>query len=287
MRGFQASFAVVATITLAFGGTAHAQDDQADDGDIDETIIVDGELPDEDEVSDAARNLTQGAIGMTSPIIRYYDPLCVQVLGVNERFAEYVRNRVIANAREAAMPVAEGDCEANGIILVGQEPRELYDALIDYNPRTVSPRSSSRVRREMSAGEPAIVWHVLEPRDNAGINPLPPGWQTTIVPSRTRPAYVVAAKLGVVILDADHLVGMDLERLSDYATMRLLAPRLIPNRYEIEEPRSIIYPFEPDLGEGEMTRFDRAYLSALYSMQPQAPANRLPVAVARAFEAEE
>ncbi|MBH5322138.1 hypothetical protein [Aurantiacibacter sediminis] len=274
-------------MTLAAGDIAYAQDDQSSDSIDEDAIIVDGDLPEASEVSGAARRLTIGAIGLTSPIIRYYDPICLQVLGINTRFAEFVRARVIANAQEANMPIAEGDCEANAIIMVGQEPRVLYDALVDYNPRLVSPRSSSRVRREMADGEPAIVWHVLEPRDNEGINPLPVGWRTTVVPSRTRPSHVVAARLGVVILDADHLVGMDLERLSDYATMRLFAPRLIPNRYEIDEPRSIIYPFTPDTGETEMTRFDRAYLTALYSMQPQAPANRLPVAVARAFEADE
>ena len=65
--------------------------------------------------------------------------------------------------------------------------------------------------------------------------------------------------------------------------MRLLAPDLMPLEGEAPEPSSITAPFPEEGGPETLTRFDRAYLTALYDLPPNAPQTRLAGAVVEAY----
>ena len=66
--------------------------------------------------------------------------------------------------------------------------------------------------------------------------------------------------------------------------MRLLAANF---HAAIASPASVTSPFPDESGPQGLTRFDAAYLEALYSLPPNAPALRMAGAVARIYESDE
>ena len=156
---------------------------------------------------------------------------------------------------------------------------------------------------QVAEGAQVIVWHNEESRTQGG---RPIGYQRTVAgdttvggslsvetrvnnnnwPSRTELAFATGVKSAVVMLDGAIVEGMEIDRLADYATMRLLAPDLLPLEGELPEPASVTAPFPEEGGPETLTRFDRAYLSGLYAMRPNAPSTRLARLVAEAYEEE-
>lgn len=262
-------------------------------------IVVSAELP-EDAAVHAAVHAVMQERGSDQPLVRYLDPLCLHVTGMAARANAFVRQRMLANALEAGVRVAEGECRANAVVFAVKEPAELITLLEDRQPGLLTSDHRSRVNSEVAQGKPVLVWHNMEDRSQQGgrlahsaTMPGASGSQSPLNvsvrvnsharPGRTSPSHSRAVVSGVVVLDVDWLVGMDLERVSDFATMRLLAPGMLPDGLVFDGPSSVTTPFAAGVGEQEMTRFDRAYLSALYGLRPDAPANRLPSAVARAY----
>ncbi|WP_271078317.1 hypothetical protein [Aurantiacibacter sp. MUD61] len=280
------------------GGAAAAQDQDDSQG----SIIVSGELPEPSDIRGTVRAVMQER-GNNDPLYRYLDPLCLHVTGMAAEANAFVRERMLANAAEAEIELAEEGCTANAIVFVVQEPVELLALLEDRQPWILTADDRRRVEHEAGEGEAVLVWHNFEDRSAEGnrmahsaaipgaTGSAPPLNVQTRVNTRAQARRVgathsTAVQSGVVVLDMDHLVGMDLERISDFATMRLLAPGLIPFGHQFDTPTSITSPFIAEDGETEMTRFDRAYLRALYSLQPNAAANRLPAAILREYEGE-
>lgn len=284
----------LAALALGFATTAQAQES--------DPIIVTGQLPEAEQVRGAVQAVMQER-GNDTPLQRYLDPICLHVTGMAAQANAFVRERTLENAREAGIPVGEEGCTANALVFVVEEPEELLALLQERQPWVLTSEHRRRVEYEASEGEPVLVWHNLEPRSPEGArlahSATVAGAQGTASPlnvtvrmnnqartRRTGATHSMAVVSGAVVLDTDWLVGMDLERVSDYATMRLLAPGLVPYNHEFAVPTSVTSPFVADEGQDVLTRFDRAYLRALYSLQPNTAANRLPNAVLRAYESE-
>ncbi|MDE1467913.1 hypothetical protein [Aurantiacibacter sp. D1-12] len=294
------SFALPPTHVLAQDEELHEEATQ--DPPEQDAIIVSGNLPEDSDIRGAVRAVMQER-GNTDPIHRYLDPLCLHVTGMNAQSNAFVRARMLANAEEAEIDLGEEGCTANAIVFVVAEPGELLDLLQERQPWLLTSDERRRVEHEAGEGEPVLVWHNFEDRSAQGnqiahsatvpgaggsATPLSVNVRvnTQARPSRSTATHSTAVQSGVVVLDMDWLVGMDLERISDFATMRLLAPGLVPFGHEFTRPTSVTSPFIAEEGETEMTRFDRAYLRALYGLQPNAAANRLPAAVLREYESD-
>ncbi len=301
MRVFQACFVVFGAVALVQSGYALAQDGEEPDN-AQDAIIVSGQLPEGSDIRDAVRSVMQER-GNSEPLHRYFDPLCLHVTGMVAQANAFVRERMLANAREAQVPVDDDDCRTNAIVFVVEEPTRLLALLDERQPWLLTNENRRRIEQEASDGEPVLVWHDTEVRTAdggtlahsatvAGATGSSTPLQVNVRvnngarPSRGRASHSMGVGVGIVVLDTDWLVGMDLERVSDFATMRLLAPGLQPFGHEFDVPTSVTSPFIADEGETELTRFDRAYLRALYGLQPNAGANRLPTAVVRAYESE-
>lgn len=231
------------------------------------------------------------------PAPRYFDRLCLNVSGLNRAGNDYVRQRVAGHAQRVGLALDEdADCPANALILVHDDPAELVRRIKDDLP-TLLPRELRKVVDEqVTAGRPIVVWHNEEPRDLGG-RPMPYTSLGGVLrydtrtsnnnwPGRTELGFSQGVVSGVVILDADIVAGMEIDRFADYAAMRLLAPGLTPLEDGMPEPDSIIAPFPDEEGPETLTRFDRAYLSGLYSLPPNAPAPRLVAAVEEAYESD-
>lgn len=273
-------------------------------------IVVTGERPLEPAaIQDAVRDMADEQ-RFDEPLLRFHDPLCLSVSGLGRVASSQVRDRLLANARAASVPVADEGCRANALVLVVDDPASLVVRIEKEQPRLISPAERRRIDAALARGETALVWHNEETRGAEGealrISTTAPGMPATgpfselsaetrvNSPGRARRVGATNSRAivnGVVILDLEHLVGMDLDRVADFATMRLLAPgmRAVPEasngtgEREIAKPRSILAPFVAGRGAERMTLFDRAWLGALYDLAPNAASTRLAGAVAQIY----
>ena len=70
-----------------------------------------------------------------------------------------------------------------------------------------------------------------------------------------------------MVIEARAIDGLSPVQLADYASLRLLAPTGEVEVAGADAPRTIMTLFAaPDSAPATMTRFDRAYLAALYRM---------------------
>lgn len=281
--------------------TAQAQDQEEPDS----GIVVQGSLLREPaEVREAVRHITRED-SPDEPLLRMFAPLCLSVSGMPRSANTFVRERLEANAVEAGVELAE-DCRdgrVNALVLVVQEPQDLVDRIIAEQPHLITIAQRNRIASLLADEAPVLHWANEEILDQGGrrvalsdgiVGAAGTGSQLSVsvpVNSHSRPRRVGAThargiRNTVLIIDADWLVGMDLERVADYATMRLLAPGLRPDLHADAYPPSVVAPFVAEQGEEELTRFDRAYLAALYDLRPSAPATRLAGAVARSYDGE-
>jgi len=294
MRKFCAAFLTIPLVMLPMH--AAAQDATEDDPD----IIVEGTLPERGELRDAVRAVSRER-GSDVPLLRYLDPICLHVTGMDPRANTMVRERILANIREADVAVDESDCPANAVVIVAPEPVEVIELLNNSEPSLITFQSRNAIEASLAAQEPVLVWHNTADRSAQGgrlahsqtilgiggaASPLSVSvrMNTRSRPRRVGATHSRAVVSGVVVLDVEWLVGMDLERVGDFATMRLLAPGLEPRGHTFDAPTSVTWPFEAERGETELTRFDRAYLRALYGLRPNAAANTLTAAVVREYE---
>lgn len=273
-------------------------------------IVVTGErLLEPDAIHDAVRDMTNEHRS-DEPLVRFHDPVCLSVSGLGTAASSQVRDRLLANARAAGVPVAEEGCRANALVLVVNDPASLVEQIEEKQPRLISSAQRRRLDVALRRGETVLAWHNEEVRGTEGqavrISRTAPGMPVTgpfadlaaetRINSHGRARRVGATNSrtvvnGVVVLDIEHLVGMDLERVADFATMRLLAPdmRAAPTEQDdtdkrgADSPQSILTPFVADDGVERMTRFDRAWLSALYNLAPNAASALLASAVARVY----
>ena len=293
MKVLTAVFAVALTMapTVAFSQDAPVGD---------QDIVVSGSLPEHSDLADAVRAVSRER-GSDKPLQRYFDPICLHVTGMNPRANSFVKERILGNARQAGVEVDEGDCRANALVMAVHEPAELIALLDDRQPWIIASDNRTAIDASLAAREQVLVWHNTEDRSAQGTalthSATVRGATGTATPlsvnvrvnSSTRARRVgathsTAVVSAVVVLDLDALVGMDLERVGDFASMRLLAPGLEPRGHAFDVPTSVMWPFAADAGESELTRFDRAYLRALYGLQPNAAANVLTAAVVREYE---
>jgi hypothetical protein len=271
-------------------------------------ILVTGERLEPAAIRDAVRDMASERFD--EPLVRFHDPVCLSVSGLGRVGSAQVRDRLLTNARAAGALVAEEGCRANALVLVVDDPAALVVRIEEKQPRLISPAERGRLDAALARGETVLVWHNEETRaaegHALGISATVPGMPVTGPGSelgaetrvnsqaRARRAGATNSRAvvnGVVILDIEHLVGMDLERVADFATMRLLAPgmRAAPDAGDEREtgnPQSILAPFAAGRGAERLTRFDRAWLSALYDLAPNAASTRLAGAVARAYASE-
>lgn len=267
-------------------------------------IVVEGEAAEDPEVVRALVQRLADSHRSDTPATRYFDAMCLSVSGLNTAGNDYVRERIYENALEIGLGNQGDDCRANALVLVHADPAALVDRIMEDVPHLLPREIRGGVREQLADGSPIIVWH-NEADYNAGGRPgnrrgAIPGddnvggslnveAQININnwPSRAELAFSRAVVSAVVIFDAAIIEGMEIDRMADYAMMRLMAPDLIPLEGEEPEPASVTAPFPEEGGVSTLTRFDRAYLSALYAMRPNAPAPRLAQLVAEAYEGEE
>ena len=229
------------------------------------------------EVSRQARAVTRPQNMYDGPLARFEDRLCPGILGLKEDFAALMIDRIRYNAEALDIWMAsEEGCTPNLIVafvkdgqgeLAGLQRRHGY--LFESLP--VAEREDL-----LAEAGPVRVWTTTVMRSRDGMEmsqrqgltdpPVVSMWSAhskIYLPVREDITQVV------VVFDVEGVAGKSLVQLADYATMRGLAR----TRPVEDDPAmdTILTLFHSDAPPAAMTRFDRAYLAALYDSIPNLP----------------
>jgi hypothetical protein len=223
------------------------------------------------------------------PLPRFHSPLCPGVVGLRDDYARAITERIRANAGQFKVPLATDRCPPNLLVAFVDDGQALLAALADEHPEIFTLVDPEERTELLTAPAPARVFtNVMARTSGAGGTvpniPLPVrnGKQQRMSPrgqlDRTGLPTRKDIDLALVIYDKEATVGMTLEQLADYATMRGLSHTRAAEGNEAMA--TILSLFDEDGprpgGPEQLTSFDIGYLRSAYAEAPNRSAvNRL------------
>ena len=244
------------------------------------TIVVEDERPrTERELTELARDLADNP-RPDRPLARFEQPLCLMVAASDTALGREVAARIIDNAKAARVNVRGNGCRANALVLIADDARQQLQSVRSSGRRLFAGLSASEIDEAMGARDPVYVFQASielaatgqpivaspEARGSDGIvGPTNRVYSMGRLKRETREDMLSA----LVVIDRAAIAGLSPIQIADYASLRLLAPTGEVDVAEAGGPRTIMTLFAaPASAPAAMTRFDRAYLAALYRMPP-------------------
>lgn len=270
-----------------------------------DTITVDGQRIETAEIRSTARDITVGSRATQAPLARYQRPFCPGVWGMTLGNAQAVLDRIVFNALEAGIAVAEDEgCGANAWLIVVDDAADTFERLHEDDSFLTRHLTRAQLRRIRDDGSDALAWNLITTRNPETGIVLPDGFQMAGLvaqakadPQESGPQILANSQyevppnslsfasrlelgvrseieLSVVLVERSALGEIDSSALADYASMRLLAHTEPPGpENTVSTVLTLFSPGEQTSSFPQrMTAFDRAYLRALYRSSPTRPA---------------
>jgi hypothetical protein len=234
--------------------------------------VVESERPrTERELAELARDLADNP-RPDRPLARFEAPLCLMVASGDAALGQEIAARVIANAKAAKVKVRGNGCSTNALVMIADDARQQLQAVRSSGRRLFAGLNARDIDAAMGARDPVYVFQASQTTAASGQAMLrampdtPPENRVTAMGrlSRLTREDMLAA---LVVIDREAVAGFSPVQIADYASLRLLAPTGEVDVAEADAPRTIMTLFvAPTDAPAAMTRFDRAYLKALYRM---------------------
>ena len=259
-----------------------------------EDVVVDGRRL-EELVSDFVAEAAVPARGRG--LARWDDDVCVGVVNLRARTAQYFADRISQVAMELGLRPGDPGCRANIVIVFTDDANALTARLAEEHRRAFRVGTGGIDRGEVAfedfvgTDRPVRWWHVSMPVDaetgrrairlpgdvdNQG-NPTAPHISTFA--SRLNSQIRDDLRRVMVIVDIDDVAGVDGRKLADYLAFVSLAQVDPAGDYSSYD--SILRLFaRPQLAPGGLTEWDLSYLDTLYRTLDNPLRRRNPNAVA-------
>lgn len=225
-----------------------------------------------------------GVASGETPVARWVDPVCVGVVGLDERFAYHVVRRLHAIAVEAGIPVRRAPCDANVVITFTDDGRALAGEVAARAPRRLAELSPEARERLLEGDAPIRWWYSTELRTRHGTAPSTSaaawasvdgseggagGLPTNVPTNYIYNSSIISTQVGrvlvaaSVVVDVNRMERMPIDAVASYAAMVAFA--------EIREPRfapagSVLSLFRADPAPRALTDWDMAFLRVLYRL---------------------
>lgn len=277
MRRIARLVIAVSALCAAAPLTAQAPAPKAADTDGDNPIVVTGRAgePSKSEVYKQAQSISRVDPRhlYIEAMARFWSPLCPGVVGLHQDAAEAMVDRIRANAARLKVPLAGANCSPNLIVAFVDDGQSLLSDLQHNRPNIFSLVSDEERSELLGATQPVRVWNNIAIRwTGAGRRPRDEKkasvWGQLDRSSMPESPDIVSA---LVVFDRAAVLGMTLDQLADYATMRGLAHTRPASG---AQPMSTILSLF-DNGDGSpdaLTSFDVGYLQSLYWWRPNSSA---------------
>ncbi|MFO6429153.1 hypothetical protein ACLBKT_03575 [Erythrobacter sp. W302b] len=241
-------------------------------------IIVEGEkVQSEQALSELARDIA-GNPRPRRPLARFERPLCLMVAAADTALGQQVAERIIENARDARVPVRGKGCKPNALLALSDNAQAQLRDVKASGRRLFAGLSAREIDAALGARDPVYVFQASRQASNTGepiVNspeaagpnglPGPPNkiWSAGRLKRDLREDMLAA----LVVVDNAAVAGLTPIQIADYASLRLLAPTGEVDLAEAGAPHTIMTLFvSPQNAPQTLSRFDRAYLKALYRL---------------------
>lgn len=218
-------------------------------------------------------------------LMRWNRPICPLVAGLSRPMAEFVLLRLSNLARSVHAPLDGEQCKPNLFVLVAQNPSAFLKLLWRHEPNLFDTRNGIEpAKRFIETPRPIRAWYNAS---EMGADDTPAATITSILSQSAGlgaagadyPVFSQPSSLGsrlshsvvrnlsevIVVIDANQIGKINVGQLADYVGMIGLAQ--IDLDKNLGHAPSILKVFNAQEGPAplEMTEWDRALLTALYS----------------------
>jgi hypothetical protein len=261
---------------------AFAQSAQTPPSEPNNTITVTGTKASKKEIRSAARAFVSKAVTPEfDQYARRNDPICPKVVGIAENYADIVIAKFTKSAELSGVRMADENCTPNVFVLFVNNGNQLMATLSRARPGLFAQVLPSD-RKILLNNSVAIRWWYgtsLEGADGrkpsvggslSGPNfPVINSYYASLIDSK------IAVNLTgtIIVIDIEKATGYPLESVAAYAAMISMA-QIKPTTY-FNQQNSILSLFESETTISEaprdLTKWDRAFISALYETPPNRP----------------
>lgn len=250
-------------------GAAVSQDDPTPLDD----VVVRGTLEEQ------ALAFTEQASGtpVARGLARWRGPVCIGVYNLRRQVAEQIADGLARTGGALNVPIADGDCDPNIMIIGAVDARSVASAWVEREYREFRPNISgaARPRSELeyftSADAPVRWWSLSRPAYFdifKGRRVLASGPWRSMIEIRTAMNREMHTRDDlqriIIILDVDKIAGFSAENLIAYLTM--VSFTQIDMQADMGEYRTILNLFRPGHEARGLTEWDQAYVRGLYDV---------------------
>ncbi len=283
IASFLAAAAILACPMAASAQNQPATTPSADGGE----IVVDGQRR---EVRHVLRDLIADADG--EQLARMEQRLCPKVIGYPDDYRGHLERMIRNNAEAAGLDVEGADCRPNAFVIFIDDPQAAVEGLSKADRGIFGNMEMDEIGVLHAAPKPVIAWRVSELRAYDGIRasgvselPNPQGGTDNTQPitlirnaknSRMGSNVRQDILMSFAVVDIDETVGKSLRQLADLATLHLLL-NVGPDAESTADDASILRLFTHTDAASmppRMSDFDKAMLSAMYSLGDNAMSSR-------------
>ncbi len=255
-------------------------------------IVVTGDRDAEEAV---LRDLTKNVAKpppIDKPMPRFYAPICLKVIGIKADYAPVLIERITRNIREIGAVAGKEGCTPNALVIFTRDAKKAVAKLRESDPWIFTTVPDYEVKKILASEGPAYAWQttelrgvdgkplVYEVRQDGSMVAVNKQWQT----GRLAPPIRLDFSGSVVLIDNAEMPGKSLPQLADYATFRLLSGiKEEPEANGAALPTILSLFRSPEDAPQELSKFDMAYLTALYGLRPNASRNAIRDATVQAY----
>lgn len=211
------------------------------------------------------------------PIARFFLPVCPKVVGLSPIDSETVELRIRENARNFGPGERlEKDCEPNLKVVFLAESVGPADTWLNFDSDSLSHLLSYQKLRVINEKGPVRAWNVSILRDSDG-RPLEARAGVNNVALNSRLTYPVTSEItaAMMLIEFEAAKSKTLMQLADYASMRaFVGTESVQGDSPVPVDTILTLFGDPD-APGELTEFDRALVTKLYTMPRNALSSRI------------
>lgn len=208
-------------------------------------------------------------------LARWRGPVCIGVVNFRRDLAEQIADGLARTGGALGVPIADGDCDANILIVGAADAREVASGWVEREYREFRPNiaratlSRERLTHFMTADVPVRWWAISRPAYfDVVLGRAAPtngrGSAAISVHAYTRKDLHIRDDLQriVVILDVEKLGTVGFDDLVAYLTMVSFAQ--IDMTADMDGFDTVLNLFDDGYSGAGLTRWDQAYIRSLY-----------------------
>ena len=261
-----------------------------------EPIIVQGLREAEERVEVMTRKITRRP-RVDKPISKFYSQACFGVFGMDEAYAAAIIDRMQENARRLDIPVGGEGCQVNVLVGFVTDGVEEVQKLRKSDPAIFGSLLDYEYDRIMRGNGAVQAWHGTTVKSSDGREfsgaTTADGDSYSInrqYGGSTRMGQPIRVDMdgAIVLIDAKRTPGKTVRQLADYASMRAFVSVDDTSEGGGSGIDTILSLFDEDgFAPGGLTRFDKAYLEAVYKLPANASGQRIHDATWSIYRGEE